>query len=348
MLDPLETSELLAFTKTVDSKSLSHAAEELGVPRATIGRRLARLEQRLGVRLLRRTTRSITLTDAGEVLYRHARIALEAVNQAEASVRRTDGAIRGDLRVSFPPTDDPELTRMIAEFVTLHPDVRMNAHFTTEHVDLLRGGYDVALRASSELEPGLVARTLARVRLWAVASPRYLAEHGTPRTPRDLRKHRCILGFSRGQLPQTHWPLVDGGRISLDGVFCSNDLSIQRDLALRGLGIALLPSVTIYSHVEAGELVRVLEDSVGTDVRLALVYPEREFLPPQVRAFIDTFAKWLPDKLRRRDDRLRPEIEERPDGGPRSTSLEPKPKPRPSAKAARRPSQKRPRAQPKR
>src|SRR5207248_4092789 len=103
MGDPLETAELLAFAQTVDAKSLSRAAAELAVPRATISRRLARLEERLGARLLKRTTRSLVLTDAGEQLYRHARIVLDAVGQAEASVRRTDQTVRGDLRVSVMP-----------------------------------------------------------------------------------------------------------------------------------------------------------------------------------------------------------------------------------------------------
>src|SRR5919204_694425 len=103
MQEPLENVELLAFTKAVESRSLSRAAAELGVPRATLSRRLARLESRLGARLLRRTTRSLTVTDAGEVLYRHARIVLDAVGEAEASIRRKDDAVRGNLRVSLPP-----------------------------------------------------------------------------------------------------------------------------------------------------------------------------------------------------------------------------------------------------
>src|SRR5690349_940253 len=106
MADPVENSELLAFARTVDAKSLSRAAAELGVPRATVSRRLARLEERLGTRLLRRTTRSLVLTPAGETFYRHARIVLDAVKMAEASVQRTDAAIAGDLRVSVAPMQD--------------------------------------------------------------------------------------------------------------------------------------------------------------------------------------------------------------------------------------------------
>src|SRR5688572_13650308 len=159
MSEPLETAELLAFARTVESKSLSRAAAELGVPRATISRRLARLEERLGARLLRRTTRSLVLTDAGEALYRHARIVLDAVTHAEQSVRRTDDVIRGDLRVSVPPMLNQSFNEMLSDFAHAHPEVRLQIHFSSQFVDLRQGDYDVALRASSELQPGLVART---------------------------------------------------------------------------------------------------------------------------------------------------------------------------------------------
>src|SRR5215510_13612905 len=116
MSEPLETAELLAFARVVDAKSLSRAAAELRVPRATVGRRLARLEERLGTRLLRRTTRSLALTDAGERFYRHARIVLDAVTQAETSVRTSDEVLRGDLRVSLPPTNHEGLLAFLASF----------------------------------------------------------------------------------------------------------------------------------------------------------------------------------------------------------------------------------------
>src|SRR5215475_15831131 len=140
MAETLETAELLAFASAVETASLSAAARSLGVPRATIGRRLARLEERLRTRLLRRTTRSLALTDAGEALYRHARIVLDAVHQAEASVRRTDDAIRGDLRISVPHIMQPSFFGMLCDFAKAHPEVRMQVHFSTRHVDLRRDG----------------------------------------------------------------------------------------------------------------------------------------------------------------------------------------------------------------
>ncbi|MFT3765913.1 MAG: LysR family transcriptional regulator [Minicystis sp.] len=296
MEEPLETAELLAFAKTVEARSLSRAAAELGVPRATISRRLGRLEERLGVRLLRRTTRSLALTDAGEALHRHARIVLDAVHHAEASVRKADDAVRGELRVSVPPMADRSFGAMVCAFARRYPEVRLHVHSTTQHVDLVRGGYDVALRAGSALEPGLVARTLAREPMIAVASPAYLAEHGTPRTRRDLRRHRCLMGFARGELPQTQWP-SSSGRFQVEGALFTNDLVMLCDAALAGLGIALLPMIRVRPHLETGALVHVLPGTIAGESHVAVVYPEREFLPPQVRAFIDALVAWAAEEL---------------------------------------------------
>lgn len=178
-------------------QSVSRAARELRVPRATIGRRLQRLEERLGVRLLRRSTRSLVLTDAGEAMYRHARIALDALREAELSVKRNDTSVRGDLRVTAPPITKPSFYAMIDAFALAYPDVRLQLHLSTRHVDLRRDGYDVAIRGTSQLEPGLVARNLGRTQLVGVASPAYLAQSGPLRSLRDLRQHRCLCGCRR-------------------------------------------------------------------------------------------------------------------------------------------------------
>jgi len=294
MSDAMETSELLAFTRTVEAKSLSRAAAELGAPRATIGRRLARLEERLGVRLLRRSTRALALTDAGDAFYRHARIVLDAVEQAEASVRMSDEVIRGTLRVAIPPMTDPSLNALVCDFARAYPEVRIHVDASSRHVDLLREGYDVALRASTELEPGLVARTVARTSNVAVAAPAYLATHGTPRKARDLRAHQCLLGFMPSGLPQTHWPKVGGGKISVEGSFVSNDITLLADAAVRGLGSAVLPALLVGPLLESGSLVRVLPELIHAESRVAVVYQERELLPPQVRAFIDALVAWAP------------------------------------------------------
>jgi DNA-binding transcriptional LysR family regulator len=298
MTDPVETAELTAFVKVVDCHSVSRAAAELGVPRATLSRRLARLEERLGARLLRRSTRSLSLTDAGESFNRHARIVLEAVANAEASVRQVDDAVRGALRVSVPPIVTESFRALICAFTERYPEVRLQVHFSSRIVDLRRDGYDVALRASTEMEPGLIARPLAREPILAVASPAYLAAHGTPRTRRDLAQHRCLMGFARGELPQSHWG-AGGSKLHVEGVLFSNDLELLRDAALRGLGIAYLPLTVVHAALESGALMPVLLDVLRGEALLAVVYPERQFVPPAVRAFIDAVVEWAPGEFGR-------------------------------------------------
>ena len=320
MRDAMETAELLAFTRTVEAKSLSRAAAELGAPRATVGRRLARLEERLGVRLLRRTTRALALTDAGDALYRHARIVLEAVEQAEASVRKSDKVIRGTLRVSTPPRLDPGFHALVCDFARAYPEVRIHIDASSRHVDLLREGYDVALRAGADLEPGLVARTVARTSAVAVAAPRYLAVRGTPKQVRDLRSHRCLVACTPDGLPQTHWPKAGGGKISVAASFVSNDITLLVDAAVRGIGIAVLPMLLVGAPLERGALVRVLPELIHADSRLAVVYREKELLPPQVRAFIDALIAWAPTGI------VAPRVDDR--RGPRKATARAGPRPR--------------------
>lgn len=315
MKDPVENAELLAFAKTVEAKSMSRAAAELGIPRATLSRRLARLEERLATRLLQRTTRSLTLTAAGAALYRHAGIVLAAVSDAEFSVQKSDSAPRGELRISVPTSMNQTFFVLICTFARQHPEVRMHVHFSSRMVDLRREGYDVALRASGELEPGLVARTLVRGHSIAVASPQYLAEKGTPRAARDLAAHRCLMGFARGELPETHWLSVRGRRLQVAGTFFSNEVLLLHEMALAGLGIAVLPRLVVQPSLQSGALVQVLRGVLEEETQIALVYPERKYLLPQVRAFVDAVTALAREEV----GRGRPDSSSgRQAGGPRA------------------------------
>lgn len=298
MSEPVETAELLAFTRTMEAKSLSRAAAELGVPRATIGRRLARLEERLGTRLLRRTSRSLLLTDAGERFYRHARVLLDSLAQAEASVRSTTSAMRGELKVSVPPLGvtpgaEESFYAMTTSFARKHPEVRLEIDVSTKLVDLARDGYDVALRTTYQVHPGLVARTVARDKFIAVAAPAYLAEHGTPHSVKELRRHRCLTSFARGELSQCTWP-AGRGAAHIEGSFSSNDPGLLREAAVNGLGIALLPRLLVAEQLAGGALVQVLAGIVEAEHHVAVVYLERDLLPAHVRAFADALVEWAP------------------------------------------------------
>jgi DNA-binding transcriptional LysR family regulator len=173
----------------------------------------------------------------------------------------------------------------------------------------VRDGFDLALRASTTLDEGLVARTIARGWMVACASPGYLRARGTPKIAADLKQHTCLLGYARGEVPATHWPRADGGRIPVEGRLFSNDLTLLAGAALGGLGIALLPTLLVDGLLARGQLVRVLPDIVQADNRVSVVYPERELIPPQVRAFVDVLVAWAPKGLSR--DRIDARCDER-------------------------------------
>jgi len=281
--DLAETAELQAFVCTVDAKSLARAALELGVPRPTLSRRLVRLEERLGVRLLRRTTRRMALTDAGQELYVRASAVLASIADAQLAVQRGSGQVAGLLRLSVPPLTTSLVTDMLLAFTERYPLVRLEVHATTEHIDLVAS---VAIRAGHSLDPGLVARTLGRSQVVAVASPAYLAARGAPATAEELGAHSCLLGFARGERPATHWPLRGGGQVKVEGVLVSNELALLLAAAVAGRGIALLPKTFAAEALASGALVRILPDVGGTS-RLAVVFPEREFQAATVRAFTE-------------------------------------------------------------
>lgn len=281
-VDPPETSELEVFLAIVDQGSFAGAASVLGLPRATVSRRLKRLETRLGVRLLRRTTRQVALTPAGRDLDPHARRIVAAVREAAESVQRSEGPLRGLLRVSAPPGNFERFEQLLVEFLEQHPQVRLELERSTRQVDVVAGGFDVALRATSNLDPGLVARRLTTISLGAWASPSYLATRGHPPDVSALQEHDCLVGYARGERPAVHWPLLGGGHVAIRPRMASNDLSLLAAAASRGLGIALLPGPFAQEH----GLEPVLPDQIGASSTLALVYADRH-TSPTVRAFVD-------------------------------------------------------------
>jgi len=276
-----------AFVAIVDAGSISEAARELRVARASLSRQLARLEERLGVRLLHRTTRRLVPSRAGEVLYPRARAIVEESAAAVEAVRLLDDVPRGLLRVSAPPTVSPSLGELIAAFMLEHPLVSVELIADTSHVDLASERVDVAMRAGVMRDPNLISRTLFRLHTQAFASTSYLARHGTPTTAEDLADHVCIRRFISGRRPATSWPLLDGGEVPVDGAFVSNDVMALMGALRGGLGIGLAPRELVAADVESGHLVQVLDGVVGLETTASLVWLERRFLDPKVRAFVD-------------------------------------------------------------
>jgi len=279
------------FVSIVDHASVTRAAEALGLPRPTVSKRLARLEKRLGVRLLHRTTRRMKLTEQGVLLYDRARRVVQAAQEAEAMVRRHDDVPRGQLRVLIPPrVPEAIFAQWLVEFLQCFPEVSLDVVATDAHVDLVAEGFDVALRYGVIEDTSLVSRILVTNFEIAVASPRYLEERGTPRAVEDLANHSCIVGYNGNNVPNPRWPLMDGSWAHVNGKLLTSHTGLRMEAAKHGLGIAMVVDRMAADLLASGELVWVLPRVVGRRDDARLIYPDREFLDPKVRAFVDFIA----------------------------------------------------------
>ena len=286
-MEPTEGFE--AFVAIAEHGSVSSAARALSMPRATLSRQLSRLETGLGVQLAHRTSRRLTLTRAGELLYEHARRILDDARAAIQDVARLDDVPRGVLRVSVPP-DAEAFTPMLCSFLDTHPEVHLEVISTARYVDLVTERVDVVIRAGTIKEQDLVGRVLAKVQMVCVASPSYLERAGTPQTVEDLRRHECIGTLGDG--PRA-WPLLGGGSVEVSGRFATNNLISRLSAARLGRGLALVPNAFIRADAAEGRLVRVLDGVVGVEGAVRVLFAEHDHVPAKVRAFLDFLYAWI-------------------------------------------------------
>jgi DNA-binding transcriptional LysR family regulator len=287
--------DLDVLVAVVEAGSLTAAARKLDVPRPTVSRRLSRLEEQVGVKLVRRTTRQLTLTDEGMELYRHARSIVDAVQAATAAIRARDDVPRGLLRVSLPPggTGERGFGSMVSEFLEAYPEVRLEVLATTRHVDLVAEGFDVAIRAGDVGQSSLMSRRVVGTSLVACASPAYLAREGKVQDVAELSHRDCLVFFDRGEVPMKRWPLRDGGSVPVQVRLACNDLHALSDAAQAGIGIAMLPETFVRQQFAAGTLTPVLRDVVGVKGAIWIVFSEKRLMLPRVRAFIDHVVDWI-------------------------------------------------------
>jgi DNA-binding transcriptional LysR family regulator len=283
---------MVVFSRVVETGSFSGAARELGVTRAAVAKQVASLERALGAQLLRRTTRQMSLTEAGETLAAHSeRLEREAVAGRDA-VATMVGAPRGLLRVACPMSFAlAHLARLVPEFALSHPEIQLDLVLDDAFVDLVADRFDVAIRVARLADSSLVSRRLAPSRQALCASPAYLAAAGVPRDVDDLREHDCLL-YSLSNPPDL-WRFRDGRSVRVRGRMTANNGEMLRSAACAGLGIAMLPTFIVGPEVAAGRLVPVLEDTCPGDLSIcALTAPGRK-APPKVRAFLDFLASRL-------------------------------------------------------
>ncbi len=283
-------SDIAVFVSVVEAGSFTAAAEALELSKAAVSKYVGRLEKRLGARLLNRTTRRLTLTEAGQALYERASGAIADLAAAESAVAELADAPRGRLRVTAPAHfGEAFLAPLFAAFRKRYPDIQLDVDLDNRIVDLVEEGFDVGLRITRLDSGSMVARKLADIRMVTVASPEYLERHGTPREPMDLREHECLL-YNLDRVPG-EWRYRRGldrlisVRVS-GGFRCNSDGALKR-AALDGIGILRFPELFVQEELRDGRLVAVLGEYEMHKVTLSAVFPTRAHLAPKVRVFVD-------------------------------------------------------------
>ena len=285
-----DLSAMAVFAAIAEAGSLTVAAERLSLSKSAVSKQLSRLEERLGARLVNRNTRQVSLTEVGTVYFGFCARILEEAEAAEAAVANLQGAPRGRLRVNAPMSfGTMHLAEALTGFAGRYPEITVDLELTDAFVDLVDSGIDVAVRITSMQDSTLIARQLAPSRGMVVASPDYLARHGVPAHPRDLRNHNCMI-YTLAPNPGTwNFRTADGGArpIQVQGSMRSNNGEVLREAAIAGQGIVMNPTFITYRAIRDGRLVPLLCDFDLPQSGIHAVYPNRRHLSPKVRAFID-------------------------------------------------------------
>lgn len=288
--------DALIFTRVVECHSFTSAALTLSMQKSTVSRRIAQLEERLGVRLLNRTTRKLRLTEVGQAYYERCRQIMQEFAEAEEAIMQLQSEPTGLLRVSSPiEFGQLFLGGVIGDFMCRYPAIQVEVELTTRMVDPVEEGVDIVIHRGRPQDSSLVARPMMSSPRQLFASPAYLAEHGTPQKPEDLIQHRCIH------------TLMDDGRkwhflqpsvsVPVNPVLTVNNITFAREAAVSGAGIINVPAFIAEPLVEQGVLCRVLEHCVLPSTELYALYPSRRFQAMKVKAFIDYLIEQLSVRL---------------------------------------------------
>jgi DNA-binding transcriptional LysR family regulator len=295
----LDLNDFRYFVRIVECGGLTAAGRNLEIPKSTVSHRLQQLEAALGVRLINRTSRSISMTDAGQLFYQHAVGTLERADLAESAVRERLSEPSGTIRFTTAfATSMFALRPILPDFIRQYPKINVIQHTSDDQVDIVGGSYDLALRAHSGplSDSMLVQRTLAPAPWFLYASPDYLDRHGLPLAPEDLTG-RDTLFMSRPGRPMA-WRLKHPTRgevvVPVEPRLAGNDIVMLKQAAQDGLGILALPGYVCREEIASGELKRILPDWLAGEASITAVIPFRHGLLPSVRAFLDFLIERIP------------------------------------------------------
>jgi DNA-binding transcriptional LysR family regulator len=287
-------TRMQAFIAVVEAGGFSAAARETGRSKALMSKHVSELEEELGARLLNRTTRQVSLTEAGEAAFEEAQEVLRRVGRLRETIEAANSAPRGRLKVSAPRAEgDGDLGRAIMDFLAIYPDIRMELLLEERFVDLVEEGYDVAIRIASLADSSMIARKLSGFRIVTYCAPQIIAAHGRPEHPSELAGLPCIVDTNlRSPLIWSYRAGKEKLSVSIKGRIEVNSPTAAVSAALAGLGFSRGPWPLVRQHVEAGTLVTVLGDYEFDDLGIYAIYPHRERMPAKLRVFIDHLAAW--------------------------------------------------------
>ncbi len=289
----MNIDHLKLFLRVAATQNISSAGAELGLSPAVASAHLGKLEESLGVRLIHRTTRKVALTEEGHAFYDHAEDVIASVEAAKASVGAGSELPSGTLRVAAPASfGRMHLIPALKEFMQEYPQLKVDLMLSDTIVDLVEGGFDIAIRNSELKDSSLIARKLSEDRRILCASPCYIEKHGEPETPQDLKSHNCITLFGLD-----HWNFRRGDQkynLKVTGNFRTDNGEAIRDACSQGLGITINSTWSAYRQLISGELIEVLNHyTLISNTAIWAVYPSSRQLAPKVRAFINYFSGYF-------------------------------------------------------
>lgn len=277
------------FVQAAENRSFSEAGRVLGISSSAVGKSVARLEERLGVRLFHRSTRSITLTAEGALFLERCRRILSEIEAAELELSETRLAPRGKLRVSLPLVGGLVMPALTA-FMHRYPAIELDVDFSDRLVDVITEGFDAVIRTGEPTDSRLMSRQLGTFKLLLVASPEYLLRHGRPRIPADLVQHACLQHKFPSNGKFEPWPLrvaLGEAEPVLPASMVCNTTEVLIHVARDGLGIACLPDFMVRNAIASGELITVLDDFNQHQGTFRMLWPSSKHLAPKLRVFVD-------------------------------------------------------------
>ena len=287
------------YCRIIETGQLSTAADQLNLSKGAVSKQLAKLEAHLGGRLLNRTTRRLTPTEAGIAFYERAKLILESVEEAECVVTGLTAEPRGVLKINAPMSFGASyLGALLAEYQAKYPQVDIDISLHDRQVDIVDEGYDLVLRIAALEDSSLIARKLAPCHIVICASPEYLEKHGEPETPDDLKNHQCLLYTYNDSAK--FWALQDAAgaikNFTVNGPLLANNGNLICDAMLNGMGIAILPTFIAGEAIRNGKAITILNDWKQKTSDISLLYPSSKHLSAKVRTFVDMAVEHFKDK----------------------------------------------------